>query len=545
MPDDIDEGRQPEDSTPEAANEQTQAGEPRDMPASAESLGFVKEPGDADSLGFVKQPGDTDSLGFVKQPGDAESLGFVKQPGNAEPGIAGRFGDQLTDAQSTGFVKQAAGGSQRDEVPEFDSGDASRHPAFLGQVQAASAGVPPASEDGRPKSPAQLIVGIMTVIIVLITACYAYNEGLQLLGDPDEAAEDEVTGLDADVPVLADVRPPLRDDTQSGQQEAGVVDDGPTIDRPDALEHEDGPSTSDTAGPALANDSGAPVDPGGDPVSSSPLSETPGLASTGAIEVDTPGDPTGEQPGLPVCDDGNPRTVDLRDPNGLACVYQPIVCDDGDPATIDYYDLNLEGCAFLSLPPAPPPADDPPPADNPPADEPPADEPPEDDPPADDPPADEDPPQDDPPPGPVTLVEDFSDDTDPAQPGLSDGAIQHDFSDAGWTIVDETATPLSGDYPSGPHAVELLTATDTVTFPGESVEHVALSYSTEFTGAAQVLVTGASDSKTFDLTNAPGWQTVEVDATDLGDNGIAVGEILALELSGAEVFYDDIEITVS
>jgi hypothetical protein len=146
----------------------------------------------------------------------------------------------------------------------------------------------------------------------------------------------------------------------------------------------------------------------------------------------------------------------------------------------------------------------------------------------------------------VTLVEDFSDDADPAQPGLSDdAAIQHDFSDAGWAFVDETGTPLSEPYPSGPHALELFTATDTVTFPGQTVGHVSVGYSTEFTGAAQVLVTGASDSLTFDLAHADGWGTVEADATDLGDNGIAIGEILALELAGAEVFYDDIEVTVS
>jgi hypothetical protein len=300
--------------------------------------------------------------------------------------------------------------------------------------------------------------------------------------------------------------------------------------------------SADPASAVLSDTSGAPIDPGVDPVPSGAAPDTPGLASTGAIEVDTSGDLTeGPDPGLPVCDDGNPATVDLREPNGFSCTYQALVCDDGNVLTSDYYDIQLQACVFQFLLGAPPPANDPPAEDNPTPDRPPAEEPP----PEDEPPADE-PPADDPPAGPMTLVEDFSDDTDPAQPGLSgDGAIQHDFSDAGWTFVDEAGTPLSEDYPSGPHAIELFTATDTVTFPGQTVEHVAVTYSTEFTGAAQILVIGTSDSKTFDLAHADGWGTVEADATDLGDNGIAVGEILALELAGAEVFYDDIEITLS
>jgi hypothetical protein len=390
--------------------------------------------------------------------------------------------------------------------------------------------------------------------------CFSGN-CFYLLGDPSEESNGDTPSQEsstADSPTATDPEQPRVDDTGNGDSA-----EDPPADARDDGESADDPPATESLGNSVLSDTSAAINPGADPQPSSPVT----LASTGAAEVETPEELTGEPPlSLPVCDDGNPRTVDLRDPNGFSCTYLPIDCDDGDPETNDYYDPNLQRCVSQQQPGSQPEGTAGPQPDcddgnpdtveeyvpgvgcvsedvaHPPADEPPADEPPDNEPPADEPPEDE-PPADEPQPSGQTFTEDFSLDDDPTIGGASDG-FTHVFSDAGHQFVDQDTTPLSEKYPSDPHALQLLTATDVVTFPGQSVDHISVSYSTEFTAGARVVVNGATDTETFDLAHADGWNTIEADLTDIGDNSIAIGEILALELSGAEAFFDDIVIQV-
>ncbi len=49
------------------------------------------------------------------------------------------------------------------------------------------------------------------------------------------------------------------------------------------------------------------------------------------------------------CNDGNPCTVDLCDPNTGQCVNSPLVCDDGNVCTRDSCDPRAGGCVFTPL----------------------------------------------------------------------------------------------------------------------------------------------------------------------------------------------------
>ncbi len=138
-------------------------------------------------------------------------------------------------------------------------------------------------------------------------------------------------------------------------------------------------------------------------------------------------------------------------------------------------------------------------------------------------------------------IEDFSDDSNPAMPGLdSSGVFEHSFSNVdGWMIVDQDSWQTFLAYPSSPHALALF-GTDTVRFPGSVVDTVRVSASAEF-GFGQVEVLGTGDTLTIVLPLGS-WRQFEISSTDLGDEGNPMDQIIEIRLSGGEVLFDNIEI---
>lgn len=147
---------------------------------------------------------------------------------------------------------------------------------------------------------------------------------------------------------------------------------------------------------------------------------------------------------------------------------------------------------------------------------------------------------------PVSALENFTSDVDPLVPGFASALFVHE-------VVHATIPSAPGAYqlhsngstPDPPHVLSLFVATDRVTFPGVSVALARVRVNALF-GHGIVEIVGVSDTRRLDFEQGPNeWQFAQAASDEIGDvNGLAIGQIVEVRLTGFEAMFDALEIEI-
>ena len=155
------------------------------------------------------------------------------------------------------------------------------------------------------------------------------------------------------------------------------------------------------------------------------------------------------------------------------------------------------------------------------------------------------------------FIENFSNNSNPPQ--LNTAQFTHTFTISGvWALTEPG--PTDPPPPSPPYALAMDAGNeDRVTFnlpsgssgvTEASVWGYALVSATDnIFGQGQVAFEGTTDSRTFNFVGGvDDWEQFRVTATDLGDGGNPIGEIVAIQLidvgnNGFPAMFDDLTIT--